>query len=116
MHKPSRDTSSATRGASSARGRRVGARRDRANHAHTRLVELAISRMRTSRIVRARRLERQRDRERRALPRALALGAHAPAVELDEMAHDREPETETSVHTRDATVGLTEAIEHVRQE
>ena len=42
--------------------------------------------------------------------------SHAPAVQLDQVAHDGETEPEAAVRARGAAVGLAEALEHVRQE
>src|SRR5437867_12480784 len=59
---------------------------------------------------------RQDDGDRRPLPRARALGAHPSAVELDQMADDREPEPEAGVNARARAIGLLEAFEDVRQQ
>src|SRR5258707_894048 len=59
---------------------------------------------------------RERDRERRAATLALARDPHAAAVELDDVADDREAEAQSAVHARRRVVGLPEAFEDVRQE
>jgi hypothetical protein len=47
---------------------------------------------------------------------AFTLDLDAPAVQLDEVAHDRQSESKSAVTPRRRAVGLTEALEHVRQE
>src|SRR5262245_47417174 len=59
-------------------------------------------------------LDRQLDREHGALP-GVILRPHAPAVELDEVLHDGQAEAQPAVAARGAAVGLTEALEDVRQ-
>ena len=58
----------------------------------------------------------QRDGECRAAPLTFAPHAHGTAVQLDEMAHDREAEAEAAILTRARALRLAEAIEDVRQE
>src|SRR5437899_4232821 len=58
----------------------------------------------------------KRDRERRALSFAGALGLDLAAVQLHEVTHDRQPEAETSVLPRRRAVGLAEAVEEIWQE
>src|ERR671926_319942 len=60
-------------------------------------------------------MQRQADRESRAAPRACALSLDRAAVQLDQLTHDGETETETAVHARHARIGLAEAVEDVRQ-
>src|SRR6185369_11544588 len=58
----------------------------------------------------------QLDDERRASSRAGALGAHVAAVQLDEVAHDREAEPETAEAARRRAVVLPESLEDEGQE
>src|SRR5215472_10233242 len=60
--------------------------------------------------------ERELDDERRPEPASLALGAYGTAVQADQLAHDRQAETEPTVAARARAVRLPEAVEHVRQE
>ena len=53
----------------------------------------------------ARRADRQAHHERRSLRVAAARRVDGPAVELDEVAHDREPEPEAAVLAREPGVG-----------
>ena len=50
------------------------------------------------------------------LPSPSLVRRDLAAVQLDEVAHDREAEAEAAVRARGAAVGLAEALEHVRQE
>ena len=59
--------------------------------------------------------ERQRDGERRSLPRTRALGVDRSVMQLDDLADDREPETEAPMGPR-ARVVLPVALEEVWQE
>src|SRR2546427_10501671 len=59
---------------------------------------------------------RQLDREPRPLPLALALDLDRAAVQLDQVADDREPETQATMRSRAPSVGLLEGLEDVRQE
>src|SRR5213076_1512153 len=52
---------------------------------------------------------RQQHAERRAAPLARAVHTDGPAVELDEVTHDREPETEAAVSAPRAGFTLPEA-------
>src|SRR5205085_10460040 len=54
-------------------------------------------------------------RKRRALSLALAIGANRAAVQLDQVPDYREPEPEPAVASRRGRVGLTEAVEDVRE-
>src|ERR1044072_7275371 len=56
----------------------------------------------------------QLDREGRTLSLAFGFGTHAPAVQLDEVADDGEPEPEAAVDARRGLVALAEAVEEVR--
>ena len=47
---------------------------------------------------------------------ARALGADRPAVHLDQLADDGQAQPETSGPSRRSDIGLTEALEHVREE
>ena len=58
-------------------------------------------------------LHRQLDPERRTLPRPLAGGIDASALELHQVTGDRQPEAEPAVRASDAGVRLAEALEHV---
>src|SRR5690242_8784360 len=62
------------------------------------------------------RRQRQRDGERRAEPGAGALDGHASAVQLDQVADDREAEPDAAL-ARPASyvLRLAERLEHVRQ-
>ena len=60
--------------------------------------------------------ERQAHRERRAVRLPAALGGHRAAVQLDEMADERQPQAEARVLARDVGGLLPEALEDVRQE
>src|SRR3954466_9317323 len=59
---------------------------------------------------------RQSQREGRSATRAVAGHPDRSTVELDQVPRDGQAEAEPPAQTRDAAVGLTEAIEHVRQE
>src|SRR6185369_15860334 len=59
---------------------------------------------------------RQLDRDRRSALEALALGPAAAAVELDQIAHDAQAETEAAVAARRRAIRLPESIEDVRKE
>jgi hypothetical protein len=59
---------------------------------------------------------RQPHGERCALPLAVAVRAHRPAVQLDELADDGEPQPQPSLAARAAATGLAEPLEDVRQE
>ncbi len=63
----------------------------------------------------AERRQREDDGERRARARSGALAAHRAAVQLDDVAHDREPDAEPAVRARGRRVVLAEALEDVRQ-
>src|SRR5262249_31172868 len=57
------------------------------------------------------------DRERRALSRSGAVYLHAAAVQLDQVPHDREAESDAALALAAADIlRLPEALEHVRQE
>ena len=60
--------------------------------------------------------QRQPHREGRALAPAGARGAHRAGVQLGEVTHDRQPQAEAPVATRDRAVGLPEAVEDARQD
>ena len=75
---------------------------------------LEVGRPRVARA--AQHANRQADGEARALVQAVALGADLPAVQLDEVADDREAEAEAAVRARARGVGLAERVEHVREE
>src|SRR5438045_9684664 len=45
----------------------------------------------------------------------IVFRGHRPAVRLDDLFHDREPEPEASVRARGGRVGLPEWFEHVRK-
>src|SRR4051794_598414 len=55
------------------------------------------------------------ERERRSSAWSVTRGVNAPAVHLDEMAHECEPESESAELARRAAVRLTESLPHVRQ-
>src|SRR5262249_36146735 len=59
---------------------------------------------------------RQRDREAGPAVAARALGAHVPAVQLDDVPDDRESEPEAAVPPRARAVRLPEALEELGQE
>ena len=63
-----------------------------------------------------RREDGQTNGERGAFPRPGAVGAHGSPMQLDELAHDREPQTEPGVPPARGPVRLAEAIEHVGKE
>ena len=65
---------------------------------------------------RCRAARRQRDDESRPCADALALDRHGAAVQVDEMADDREPQAQASLRACRGTIRLPEALEHVRQE
>src|ERR1044071_7335510 len=54
--------------------------------------------------------------ESRPLPFARAVGLDRAAVQLDQVAHYRQPQTEPAVLARRLLVGLPEPLEDVRQE
>src|ERR1044072_1226502 len=58
----------------------------------------------------------QLDREGRTLSLAFGFGPPAPAVQLDEVADDGEPEAEAAVDARRGLVALPKAVEDIRQE
>ena len=58
---------------------------------------------------------REVHRERRALTFTSTLGAHRPAVQLDEIAHQRQTETEPTMSSGARGIGLPEALEDVRK-
>src|SRR5262249_12664219 len=60
--------------------------------------------------------ERELDDERRPEPASLALGAYGTAVQADQLAHDRQAETEPTVAARARAVRLPEAGAHPRHE
>ncbi len=60
--------------------------------------------------------EGQAHRERRPLSFPPALRGDRPAVELDEVADERQPQAEAAVRTRAGRVALPEALEHVGKE
>src|SRR5438093_11817650 len=60
--------------------------------------------------------ERQLDGEGRSLALALALDLDRAVVHLDEIADDREPETQAAMRPRGCAVALPEGLEDVRQE
>ena len=60
--------------------------------------------------------QRQRHQEGAPLAVARALHPHRAAVQLDQVAHDGEPEAEPAVAARGGAVELAEAVEDVRQE
>src|SRR6185436_1430283 len=57
----------------------------------------------------------QLDGEARASSFAATVGVNAPAVKLDDVPHDRQPDPQPAVRTHAAGVGLAEAIEDVGQ-
>src|SRR4051794_40245713 len=59
---------------------------------------------------------RQRHGKRRPFPHPLTFRAHAAAVQLHEVVHDREAEAEAGVEAGVADAGLAEALEHVGEE
>src|SRR2546425_7419208 len=59
---------------------------------------------------------REVDREDRPATLPRALGTHDTAVELDDVAHDREAEPEAAVSAADRCLALPEAVEHEREE
>src|SRR6266478_1314054 len=60
--------------------------------------------------------QRELDREDRALARSGTLRVDAPAVQLDDVAHDGQAEPEAPVGTGRRAVRLLEALEDARQE
>src|SRR5438445_9336275 len=60
-------------------------------------------------------IEREADDERGALALPFALRLDGAAVQLDEVARDREAETEPAVRARERGIGLAEFVEHVRE-
>src|SRR3954447_20786666 len=60
-------------------------------------------------------MRRQVDPERRAPALAVAVGSHGAAVQLDEVADDRQAEAETAVAPLRAGVRLTKPLEDMRQ-
>src|SRR5207247_10007413 len=52
----------------------------------------------------------------RATHLSRAVHLHGAAVQLDQVAHDVEPEPEAALRARRARVGLAKALEHVREE
>ncbi len=50
-----------------------------------------------------------------ALPLSLAVGANRSPVQLDQVAHYCESESQPAVHSGEGAVGLSEAIEHIGQ-
>src|SRR5205823_11096976 len=60
--------------------------------------------------------QRQAHDEGRAAPRSCALGMYRPAVQVDQVTHDCQAETQATVGARARAVRLPEAVEHVRQE
>ena len=98
-------STTSTRTPSSARGNGRGRRgRCRATAAAAGLLERQI------------RDRRQAHAERRARPSPSLSAVIDPAVQLDEIAHDREAEAEAAVAPRAAGVLLAEPLEDVRQE
>ena len=67
-------------------------------------------------LVRGHRDDRQPHGERRAPSLAAAFNADRPAVRLDEVLDDRQPEPETAVTPRRRAIRLPERLEHRRQE
>src|ERR1700726_4962154 len=61
----------------------------------------------------ARRQRRQRHDERRALPEAVALRADLALMQIDDVPRDRQSETEAG--SLRVALGLTQALEHVRE-
>src|SRR6266436_2255333 len=57
----------------------------------------------------------QLDHEGRAAPFPRTLGEDDPPVELDEMAHEREPEPQPAVGPRTAAIALAETVEDERE-
>src|SRR6059036_3330089 len=53
----------------------------------------------------------ERDGEGRTLTEAGALGMHAPAVAVNQVAHDREPQAEATIGPRRGSVALLEGRE-----
>ena len=63
----------------------------------------------------AQRRDGEADGEGRPLPLAVALRSYRAAVQLDQVAHDREPQAEAAMAAR-RVVGLAETLEDMRQE
>ena len=61
-----------------------------------------------------RRDHRQRDAERRAVSRTVALDPDATALRFDQVSRDEESQAEAANAPRHRTVQLTETFEHVR--
>lgn len=61
-------------------------------------------------------LERQHHGKRRAMTFAGAGGAQAAAVQIDQLARNRQPQPQSAHAAGGAGIGLTEAVEHMRQE
>ena len=59
---------------------------------------------------------RKSDRKRCAVIGSVALRLDVTAVQLDEVAHDRQAEAHAAVRARRGRVRLAEAFEHVREE
>src|SRR4051812_30658277 len=70
----------------------------------------------TSSIVSARSVRWKLAHEVRAVTTAGTLGANRPAVQLDQLASDREPKPQPSMLALNSHVALTEAVENERKE
>ena len=75
-----------------------------------------VSRATVIDLLRIHRRERHPDEEGGALAVAGAERFHRAAVQLDQVAHDREPEPQAAVHTRGGGILLAEAVEDVGEE
>src|SRR3954453_11118702 len=60
-------------------------------------------------------MAREPDHEACALIAARTVGGHPASVQVDQVTHDRETQTEAALRARGAAVSLPEAIEHVRE-
>src|SRR5262245_46927158 len=58
---------------------------------------------------------RQLNAKSRAESLARALRMYLPAVQLNQVANDRQSESKPTVHSRDGAVGLTKTIKDIRQ-
>src|SRR6185503_7719121 len=74
----------------------------------------------TPSLFRARRIasllcQRQIDGENRTAPEPFTFRADRSAMQLHQVPHDREPEPESALSSRDRTLSLTNTVEHVWQ-
>src|SRR4051812_21207809 len=61
-------------------------------------------------------MDRQGDREARSAALTFTLGAHGPAVRLDEVTHERQAQAEPAESARGGPLRLPEPIEDVGEE